>query len=236
MSAQNTIPFDADTYRRAIEEADAETLIAMFDENADVETFDRRTPPSTPAVLHGREAFAPMMREVCSREMTHEVLQVVTDGEHASYTERCTYPDGSVVMGMTMLDLSDGRIVHQATVQAWDEEEPGRMTVGDFDMPDAAQAFDLGNAETVQVGGHNVTRVTLRPGWRWSEQMRAEAGTDLCMLSHTCLMVSGTMCWRMPDDSEHQVRAGQVAHIPPGHDAWVVGDESAVLVDWTMDD
>lgn len=236
MSAQNQARFDAQTYRHAVEEMDADTMIAMFKDDAEMEMFDKRTPPSSPAVLHGREAIAPVLRELCGRDMTHEVLQVAVDGDHVAYTERCVYPDGSMVMSNTMLDLSDGAIAHQTTVQAWDEEAHGQPEVVDFDGADTQQSFDHGHAEIARLAGHNVTRLTLEPGWRWSEHRREEAGTELCMLTHSALVLSGTLRVRMADGTEKDVTAGRLMFAPAGHDAWVVGDETVVAVDWTGND
>ncbi|CAL9614531.1 hypothetical protein SUDANB121_05725 [Nocardiopsis dassonvillei] len=236
MSTQNDVHFDADTYRRAIEETDADTLIAMFKDDAELEMFDKRTPPGSPAVLHGKDAIEPVVRELCGRDMTHEVLKVAVDGDHVAYTERCVYPDGSMVMSNTMLDLSDGAIAHQTTVQAWDEEAVDQPQVGDFDAPDEQQSFDHGHAEIVRIGGHNVLRTTMEPGWRWSEHMKEMVGTDQCELTHTLVLLSGTVRVRMEDGTEAEVTAGQTAFIPPGHDGWVVGDEPAVGIDWTARD
>ncbi|MEU0492812.1 nuclear transport factor 2 family protein [Nocardiopsis sp. NPDC006139] len=236
MSTQNDARFDVEAYRRAIEETDADTMIAMFRDDADLEMFDKRTPPGSPAVLHGKDAIEPVVRELCGREMTHEVLTVAVDGDHVAYTERCVYPDGGMVMSNTMLDLSDGAIAHQTTVQAWDEEAHDRIETGGFESPDERQAFDHGHAETVRLGGHNVTRLTFEPGWRWSEHRREEAGTDLCMLAHSILVLSGTLRVRMEDGTEAEASTGRLAYIPPGHDAWVVGDETVMAVDWTGND
>ncbi|MDT0329402.1 nuclear transport factor 2 family protein [Nocardiopsis lambiniae] len=236
MSAQKAISFEADAYRRALEESDADTLIAMFTDDAEMEMFDKRTPPGSPAVWHGKDAIAPVVRELCEREMRHEILQVVSDGDHVAYTERCVYPEGNMVMSSTMMDLRDGGIAHQVTVQAWDEEESDRVQVGDFDASETRESFDHGHAEMVRIGGHNVVRTTMEPGWRWSEHMRERAGTDLCELTHTVLLLSGTLRVRPEDGAEEEVTAGCTAFVPPRHDAWVVGDEPVVAIDWTGKD
>lgn len=227
--------FDIDTFRRALEEGDTDTLIRQFADDADMETVDRRTPPSTPTVIHGRDSIEYYMRQVYSMDIDHEILQCVMDGDHAAYTERCTYPDGLTVMSMTMLDLSDGRITHQSTVQAWDEESPGSMRVADFETTDTRVEFDHGHTEAVHLGGRFLNRITLEPGWRWSEHMSARAGTDLCMHTHTCMVTDGTLMFQTADGTEQEVGPGQAAFVTPGHDAWVVGDRPAVILDWSMD-
>jgi hypothetical protein len=227
--------FEIDTFRRALEEGDTDTLISQFADDADLENVDRRTPPSQPTVIHGRDSIGSYVQQAYGMGIEHEMLQCVMEGDHAAYTERCTYPDGLTVMSMTMLDLADGRITHQSTVQAWDEEPPDTARIADFDTSDARMEFDHGHSEAVQLGGKLLNRITLEPGWRWSKDMSAEAGTDLCMQTHTGLCLEGTLAFQVADDQEHRVGPGQVAFIPPGHDAWVVGDERVVLVDWSMD-
>ncbi|WP_116246594.1 nuclear transport factor 2 family protein [Nocardiopsis sp. FIRDI 009] len=231
-AAETARPFDAELLKRAVESRDADTFLAQFSDDAELEMFDQRTPPSAPTVLHGRDAIEESMRELFARDMRHEVLQCVVEGDHAAYTERCSYPDGSKVMSMTMLDLRDGRIVHQSTVQAWDEEHAAGIEVGDFEAPAESGDLGPGRADIVHIGGMDIVRMTLEPGWRWSTHVRESAGTDLCMLDHCAYIESGSLCCRMADGSETTFRAGQLACVPPGHDAWVVGDERVVLIDW----
>ncbi|WP_017600879.1 nuclear transport factor 2 family protein [Nocardiopsis lucentensis] len=231
-AAETARPFDAELLKRAVEARDADTFLAQFSDDAELEMFDQHTPPSAPTVLHGRDAIGATMRELFARDMRHEVLQCVVEGDHAAYTERCSYPDGSKVMSMTMLDLRDGRIVHQATVQAFDEEHATGIEVGDFTAPAESEEAELSRADVVRVGGMAVVRLTLEPGWRWSKDVGPALGTDLCMLDHCGYIVSGSLCVRMADGSERLLHAGEIARIPPGHDGWVVGDEQAIIVDW----
>lgn len=82
------------------------------------------------------------------------------------------------------------------------------------------------------VGGSQVGRYTLQPGWRWSEHVKPVAGTGLCMAPHQSYQLSGRLHVVMSDGTEIDVAAGEVTSLPPGHDAWVVGDETVVVVDW----
>ncbi|MEU3018102.1 MULTISPECIES: nuclear transport factor 2 family protein [unclassified Nocardiopsis] len=236
MSANtNGNEFDIEVFRRAVEDGDTALLIRQFAEDADMETVDRRTPPSSPTVLHGRSSIEDQLRQVYSMDLEHEVLEYFTDGDRAAYTERCTYPDGLTVRSMSLLDLEDGRIVRQSMVQAWDEEPPGAVRIGDFDTSGELVEFDHGRSSSVHLGGQLITRMTLEPGWQWSRHMRPDAGTDLCMATHALTLLQGTMGFRTRDGSERELVAGQVAYVPPGHDAWVVGDETVVVVDRSMD-
>ncbi|NYH55445.1 quercetin dioxygenase-like cupin family protein [Nocardiopsis arvandica] len=223
--------FDVDRYTRAVEASDADALVSQYSDDAEMEMIDRRTPPSAPTVLHGRDEIGEAVRDLCSREMTHEVLQSVADDKHVAYTERCTYPDGNEVLSMTMLDLRDGRIVHQSTVQAWDEEARAMESARFAPVPEREQA-DHENLEAATVGGQTVVRLELEPGWRWSEHAKPFQGTDSCMMTHCGYIVSGTLCCRMDDGTEKEFHTGDVAFVPAGHDAWVVGDETATVIDW----
>ncbi|WP_017569165.1 nuclear transport factor 2 family protein [Nocardiopsis halotolerans] len=224
--------FDVDRYTRAVESADADALLSQYGDDAEMEMFDRRTPPSAPMILHGRDEIGAALRDLNSHEMTHEVLQCVADSEHVAYTERCTYPDGNKVMSMTMLDLRDGRIAHQSMVQAWDEEDQGTLQVVGFDDAEMGEEFEKGRIDVVRIGGQGVARMTFEPGWRWSEHVAPLMGTETCMKTHCAYIVSGALRCRMDDGTERDVHAGEVASVPPGHDAWVLGDEPFVAVDW----
>ena len=85
----------------------------------------------------------------------------------------------------------------------------------------------------ITVGGVTFGRGTFEPGWRWSEHMGPIAGTKTCQATHLGVMLSGTMHIRMDDGTELEFGPGQVFHIPPGHDGWVVGNEPALFIDIT---
>lgn len=107
------------------------------------------------------------------------------------------------------------------------------IEVKSFDSPDETRPFEgKGRAEVVTVGGHEVGKGTFEPGWRWSENVKPIAQTDSCEVPHLGYVLSGQMRIFMDDGSEAQVGPGDVASIPPGHDAEVVGDEPCVMVDF----
>ncbi len=101
-----------------------------------------------------------------------------------------------------------------------------------FANPDEVREFAHGRAEVVKVGGAEVGRLVFQPGWRWSNDVKPIAGTDLCEAPHMQYHVSGRIHVRMADGSEFEAGPGDVTSLPQGHDAWVVGDEPAVVVDW----
>ena len=101
-----------------------------------------------------------------------------------------------------------------------------------FDAPDETRAFPNGAAEIVSIGGAEVGRMTFEPGWRWSEHVKPIAGTDSCEAPHFQYHVSGRLAIRMDDGTEIVANPGDVTSLPSGHDAWVLGDEPVVVVDF----
>lgn len=89
-----------------------------------------------------------------------------------------------------------------------------------------------GQVELVSVTGGPVGRATFQPGWKWSEHVKPIAGTDSCQAAHVGYYVSGRMAVRMDDGEEIEYGPGDVGVMPPGHDAWVVGNEPCVVIDW----
>jgi hypothetical protein len=116
-----TTQFDLDRFARAIEERDAETQLALYAPDAVVTIADRLTTPSAPRVLRSTEEIGGWLRDIAGRDMTHRVSQRVSAENGAAFVEACAYPDGTRVLCVTVLALSDGRIAEQTVVQAWDE-------------------------------------------------------------------------------------------------------------------
>jgi ethanolamine utilization protein EutQ (cupin superfamily) len=86
---------------------------------------------------------------------------------------------------------------------------------------------------TAELDGVSVTEVTFAPGARWSNDLKAYAGTELCQLPHVALVVAGTLAVRMADGSSEEFSAGDVMLLPPGHDAWSVGDQACRFVEFS---
>ena len=101
-----------------------------------------------------------------------------------------------------------------------------------FDSPDEVREFPNGRAEIVKIGGGEVGRLVIEPGWRWSEHIKPIAGTELCEAPHFQYVISGRVGVQMADGTEIELGPGDVNVLPPGHDAWVIGDETAVAIDW----
>jgi quercetin dioxygenase-like cupin family protein len=94
-------------------------------------------------------------------------------------------------------------------------------------MKDGMGQLDLVNLDAGAVG-----RATFLPGWKWSQHVKPIAGTDSCMASHVGYTISGRLKVVMDDGEESEFGPGDFGIIPPGHDAWVLGDEPYVVIDW----
>lgn len=98
--------------------------------------------------------------------------------------------------------------------------------------PDQVREFPNGTAEIFSVGGDEIGRLTFRPGFRWSNDLKPIAKTDSCEAPHFQYHLSGRLAIRNDDGTEFVAEPGDITSLPSGHDAWVVGDEPAVVVDW----
>jgi quercetin dioxygenase-like cupin family protein len=106
-----------------------------------------------------------------------------------------------------------------------------KLKVKKFSKPDELSEFMHGKASTLDFDGAKVVRRVFEPGWVWSKHSNP-AKAKTCPATHFIHCVSGVMHVRMDDGTEADVGAGEVAWIPPGHDAWVVGKEPATVVDF----
>ena len=100
-----------------------------------------------------------------------------------------------------------------------------------LDIPDEVRTFDKGKVELATVGGITFGRASFEPGWKWSESVKPMVKTDYCEAPHIQYHVSGRLRIRMADGTEEEFGPGDVGVTPPGHDAWVVGDEPVVVID-----
>ena len=101
-----------------------------------------------------------------------------------------------------------------------------------FGKPDEVREFPKGRLELLKIGGATVCRATFEPGWRWATSVQPLAKTKSCEAPHFQYHVAGVLKIRMDDGTEFEGRPGDVSLLPTGHDAWVVGNEPAVVVDF----
>jgi len=97
-----------------------------------------------------------------------------------------------------------------------------------FDSPDESRTPDKTRVDVVRLGSTTAARLTLEPGWKWSECIKPVAGTDSCQARHVGVVQAGTMHVEHEDGSELDLGPGDAYVIEPGHNAWVLGDEAFV--------
>ncbi|HET6819896.1 MAG TPA: adenylate/guanylate cyclase domain-containing protein [Candidatus Limnocylindria bacterium] len=100
------------------------------------------------------------------------------------------------------------------------------------DQPDEVRPFPLGSTEIFEMDDFVIGRMTMEPGWRWTKDVRPIAGTERCQYHHLGYCLSGTLSVEYEDGTTGTVHAGEMFEMPPGHDAWVDGDEPWIAIDF----
>jgi hypothetical protein len=101
-----------------------------------------------------------------------------------------------------------------------------------FGKPDEVREFPQGKLELLKIGGAMVARATFLPGWRWSTSVQPLVKTKSCEAPHFQYHVSGVLAVKMDDGTLIECKPGDVSFLPSGHDAWTVGKEAAVVIDF----
>jgi hypothetical protein len=102
------------------------------------------------------------------------------------------------------------------------------VTVKRFAYPDESRTFPKGKFEIIRLPGATIGRASYQPGWKWSVDVGPTVGCASCQVEHVGMVVSGRAVAAMDDGRIIEMKAGDLFHIPPGHDSWVVGDEPYV--------
>jgi len=97
--------------------------------------------------------------------------------------------------------------------------------------PDEVRTPDKTRVEIVRLGSFTLGRFSFEPGWRWSECIKPVVKTDSCQMSHVGYAVSGRMVVRLQDGTQKTITAGESFAIPPGHDAWIEGNDRFVAIE-----
>jgi hypothetical protein len=100
-----------------------------------------------------------------------------------------------------------------------------------FEKPDEVRTFERGRFEVVRIGNMTIGRAIYEPGWRWSVDVGPVVGARFCNIAHIGLVLAGCATAAMEDGEVHELSAGTLFYIPagpPGHDSWVVGDQTYV--------
>lgn len=101
-----------------------------------------------------------------------------------------------------------------------------------LNTPDETRNLPRTKAEVVHFEDKSLMRTTLEPGWKWSEHVKPTSGTSSCQIEHFGYCLSGHLRVRMDDGTEKEIGPGDADVIPPGHNAWVVGNEPFVSLDF----
>ncbi|GCE46239.1 hypothetical protein EI42_06377 [Thermosporothrix hazakensis] len=102
-----------------------------------------------------------------------------------------------------------------------------------FSKPDETRTLPKTRIEVLNVGDNTIMKTTFEPGWRWSEHVKPTVGTSSCQIPHLSYTISGHLKLQMEDGTQEEIGPGDIADIPPGHDAWVIGDDPYVGIDFT---
>ena len=98
---------------------------------------------------------------------------------------------------------------------------------------DEVRKFSNGKMEIANLGDAVIARMTAEPGWKWSKDVKPIVNTNSCQMTHTGYAISGRLRVKMDDGNEQEFGPGEAMYVPPGHDAWVVGNEPFVAIDIT---
>ncbi|MGW9132929.1 cupin domain-containing protein [Streptomyces sp. NPDC055681] len=103
-----------------------------------------------------------------------------------------------------------------------------------FDAPEEVRraSEDMGRLDFVESESGTAVRAALEPGWQWSKHVKPHMDTDSCEVPHLGYVITGTLRIHMDDGEEQDFTPGDLLSVPPGHDAWVVGESPCVFIDW----
>ncbi len=100
-----------------------------------------------------------------------------------------------------------------------------RLQKKSINSPDETLTFDKGKLDGTRIGDTSIGKIYLEPGWRWEKCIKPLAKSESCQASHTQYIISGRIRFKMNDGNEEEYGPGDLAYIPPGHNAWVVGND-----------
>ena len=145
------------------------------------------------------------------------------------------FRNGKVVEARTYFDANQlmAQLGIAAGAAAVQRGAGGKLTVRKFSSPDETRPFGNGRAEILKVSEGTIGRGIFEKGWKWSKDVKPLAGTQSCEADHCGYVLSGRMHVVMDDGQEADLEPGDLAVIPPGHDAWTVGSDACVIVDFS---
>ena len=132
---------------------------------------------------------------------------------------------------MTWMVVGIGLLLSAHTVKT-EFMDAEKAEVKNFGKPDEVREFPKGKVEVIKIGNATIGKATFQPGWKWSESVQPIAKTKSCEAPHFQYHIAGTLIVKMDDGTELECKPGDVSLLPMGHDAWVKGNEPAVVVDF----
>lgn len=102
-----------------------------------------------------------------------------------------------------------------------------------LDEPDESADYGGAVEDLVTIGDFTVGRLKQQPGFSWRTHIQPLVGGEWCLARHVGVILSGQIRVLLKDGTRIDLGPNDVFDIPPGHDAWVVGDEPCVELDWS---
>lgn len=101
-----------------------------------------------------------------------------------------------------------------------------------FTKPDETRTFTNGRLDIVNLGATTLGKAVFQPGWKWSNDVKPIAQTNSCQAEHLGYVISGRMTVVMDDGTKLAFGPSDAMALPPGHDAWVEGNEPCEVIDF----
>jgi hypothetical protein len=132
-----------------------------------------------------------------------------------------------------LLSLRGGGPVMSGPRIRWEANQAmASIETKNMEQPDESRTPEKTSVNVVHLGDATVARLTAQPGWKWSDCIKPLVGTDSCQAAHLGYVVSGKIHITSTDGTEADLSAGDAYRLEPGHDAWVVGDEPLVALEF----
>ncbi len=151
------------------------------------------------------------------RRVEVDVCNVVEVRDGRVYREREYFDALSM---MQQLGVTDGATAPEGAL--------GSIVAKNFDAPDEIRQPTKTRVDVVDLGAAKAARLTMQPGWRWSECIKPVVGGDSCQARHVRTLVAGSLHVIHDDGTSVDLKPGDAYIIEPGHDAWVLGDDAAI--------
>src|SRR4029079_1091053 len=146
----------------------------------------------------------------------------------------CQYSRGVLHGGPTLVGPRRPGVKRPPLVgRLGDDAQMPRLQRKSLSAPDLVRTFPFGHVDIINLDETSVARFKWEPGWRWSKDVKPVVQTDSCQNRHVGYVISGALHVVMEDGTEVEITAGDAFESPPGHDAWVVGDEVWDTVEFT---